>query len=187
MNLKKREKWLIILMVIAIAIWAFDRFYYMSRKKQLATWKEEIQAADVRLKESSILMKSIEKIEGEVSRMEERIETRGQKVIKGGEVKAFLKHLAKESGRLHMKVLSIAPMEAAKAPSGKGETPSMPYEKVPVVLVLQSEFYPLEDYLKGLEELPFQMDVSRIEVERVDENFPSLKVTIGVNIYTQPI
>ncbi len=171
-------------MVIAVGILAFDQFYYMPQKRRMKMWKEDIRVADLKMKESSILTKGVETIEAEVSRMEYRLRAQGHRTVKGGELKAFLKHLAGESERLHMKVISIAPQDAGKAlPAEKRETTPLPYERVPVVLVLQSGFYSAGDYLKGLEDLPFHVEVSRLRVERVEETFPSLKVTIGLNIY----
>ena len=76
MKLQKRERWLVALMVIAVGILAFDQFYYMPHKKKVTLWKEEIRAADLKLKESSILMKGAETIEAEVSRMEKRLGAR---------------------------------------------------------------------------------------------------------------
>jgi Tfp pilus assembly protein PilO len=187
MKLQKRERWLVALMVIAVGILAFDQFYYMPQKRKLKMWKEEIRAADLKLKESSVLMKGVETIEADLSQMEKRLGAQGGRTVKGGELKAFLKHLAGESARLHMKVISIAPQDAGKAPPAvKKEAPPVPYERVPVVLILQSGFYSVGDYLKGLEDLPFHVDVSRLRVEREEETFPSLKVTITLNIYVRP-
>ena len=42
MVVKKREKILIFFAILAVAIWAFDRFYYTPQKKKITTLKEEL-------------------------------------------------------------------------------------------------------------------------------------------------
>ncbi len=184
MKLKTRERLLVTFMVIAMGIWAFDSFYYTPQKKKLTRWKEEIQIADIQLKESLILAKGLEVSEAEVSQMEKRLEALGPSTSKGGEFKAFLKHLAKESERLHLKIISIAPqVENRTSPKEKGESPAPPYAKVPVLLVLHSDFYSLGDFLKSIEDLPLPLDVKGLQVEKAEEIIPLLKATIGLTLY----
>ena len=172
-------------MAIAISIWAYDQLYYSPRKREITRWKEEIKTADTKLNESLILTKGLEITETEVSRMEKRLEALGPKTPKGGEFESFLKHLAKESERLHLRVISISPQDEDRiTPKEKGETPPSLYEKVPVLLVLHSGFYSLGDFLKGIEELPLPVYISGIQVEKVEEIFPLLKATIGLTIFT---
>ena len=185
MKLKNREKLLVTFMAIAIGIWAFDTFYYTPQTKTIARWKEDIKSADLKLKESQILDKGLEAGEVEVSQMEKRLEALGPRASKGGEFEALLKHLAKESERLHLKIVSIAPQgENRISPKEKGESPPSPYAKVPILLVLHSDFYSLGDFLKGIEDLPLPLGISGLQVEKVAEIDPLLKATIGLTLYT---
>jgi len=93
MVLKKREKILIFFVIIAVAIWAFDRFYYTPQKKKITTLKEEINAADVKLKESVLFTKGVETVEAEVARLENELQRLSDKMLRGEEFRAFLKHL----------------------------------------------------------------------------------------------
>ena len=185
MKLKNREKLLVTFMAIAIGIWAFDTFYYTPQTKTIARWKEDIKSADLKLKESQALDKGLEAGEVEVSQMEKRLEALGPGAEKGGEFKSFLKHLAQESERLHMKIISIAPREGGRiSPKETGKPPPSSYVKVPILLVLHSEFYSLGAFLKGVEDLPLLVDVSGLQIERVEETFPLLKATIGLTLNT---
>jgi len=184
MKLKSREKVLVAFMVVAIGIWAFDQFYYTPQKRKIKILKEEIQNSDLKLKESLVLAKGLEITQTEVSQMEKKLDLLGRKPMKGGEFKAFLRHLAKESERLHMKTISIAPQEEGRNSSKENEeNPPSPFEKVPVQLVLHSDFYSLGDYLKGIEGLFLPVYISGIQIEKVEEIFPLLKATIGLTIY----
>jgi Tfp pilus assembly protein PilO len=185
MKLKNREKLLVTFMVIAIGIWAFDTFYYTPQKKTMTRWKEDIKSADLKLKESQTLDKGLEASEVEVSQMEKKLEALGPRGSKDGEFEALLKHLAKESERLHLKIVSIAPqVENRISPKEKGESPPSPYGKVPILLVLHSDFYSLGDFLKGIEDLPLPLGISGLQIEKVEEINPVLKATIGLTLYT---
>ena len=184
MKLSRRETLLVTFMVIAIGIWAFDQFYYSPQKRKMVRLREEIQSADLKLQESLILTKGLETTEAEVSQLEKRLEAFVPKTVKGGEFEAFLNHLARESQRLHMKIVSIAPQkEAGISPKEHGENSLPPYEKVPVSLVLHSGFYSIGDYLKSIEELPLLLDITRVRIEKEEEIFPLLKATITLTLY----
>ncbi len=62
MTLKTREKILITVVVIAVAIWAFDRFYYTPQKAKILRLKNEVRTADLKLRESQIFAVAVEKI-----------------------------------------------------------------------------------------------------------------------------
>ena len=49
MVLKKREKILIFFVILAVAIWVFDRFYYTPQNKKIKTLREEAKSADAKI------------------------------------------------------------------------------------------------------------------------------------------
>ncbi len=184
MALKKREKILIFFVLIAAAVWAFDRFYYRPQEKKMKGLREEIKAADQRIKESSLFDQGLERIEAEVSQLEKEFERLSQKMLRGDEFRAFLKHLGSESERLRMKMVSMNTEEEMPAPpEGKGSPPEDRYRKVGIEMVLHSGFYALWTYLRGIEELPFLVAVEELEVERVGEGASPLKVTMGLSVF----
>ena len=65
---------MIVLAVIAIAIWAFDRFYYTPQIHKMKRLKAEVKAADLKLNESLMVGKGVETLEAEVLRQERRTE-----------------------------------------------------------------------------------------------------------------
>lgn len=184
MKLKRREKILIIFVPIAMAIWAFDYFYYAPQTKNIRRLKEEIKQADLKLAESLPLIKGIQLLEVDVLRQEEELKRLKERTSKGDEFRTFLKHLAKESDPLQMKVISILPQEEKQhTPEGKKEaTPSL-YKRVNIQVVLHSTFSKLGTYIKGIEELPFLISIENLRVERNEESHPLLKITMGLNIY----
>jgi hypothetical protein len=50
-------------------------------------------------------------------------------------------------------------------------------------MVLHSTYTKLGAYLKGIEELPFLINVDNLQVEKNEEVQPLLKVTIGLSMY----
>jgi hypothetical protein len=184
MTLKSREKILLFFVIIAVAIWAFDHFYYTPQKKRIMTLKDEVKAADLKLKESVIFTKGVETIEAEVSRLEEELKKLSERMLRGEEFRAFLKHLGKDSDRLQMKMVSLTSQEEKiSLPEGKKGTSALQYKKVAIHMVLHSTFPALRTYLKGIEELPFLVMVDNLQVERTGETTPFLKVTMGLSVY----
>ena len=182
--LKSREKILIVLVVIAIAIWAFDHFYYTPQSRKIKMLKAEVKAADLKLNESLLLAKGVETLEAEVLRQEGELKRLSERTLKGEEFRTFLKHLARESDPLQMKVISLIPQEEKlPLPEGKKETSASQYRKVSVQMVLHSTYSKLGTYLKGIEELPFLIHVDNLQVERNEEVQPLLKVTMGLSMY----
>ena len=120
MALKSREKILIIFVLIAVSIWAFDRFFYVPQKKKILVLKEEIKAVDLKLNEYLLLSKGMETVETEVARLDKELEKFPKRTLKGEEFRAFLRHLARSSSRLQMKMISLNPQE---------EKSSLPEEK----------------------------------------------------------
>jgi hypothetical protein len=184
MTLKSREKMLLLFVIFAVFIWGFDRFYYTPQSRRLSTLKEEVKTADLKIKETILITKGVETAEGEVSRLEHELKRLNERILRGEEFRAFLKHLGKESGRLQMKMISLTSQEEkVPLPEGKKEPSPFQYKKVTIHMVLHSSFDALRTYLKGIEELPFLVAVDQIQVERLGERTASLKVTIMLSVY----
>jgi hypothetical protein len=184
MVLKKREKILIFFVIIAVAIWAFDQFYYTPQKKKIVTLKEEVKTADLKLKESVLFTQGVETVEAEVGRLEKELQRLSDKMLRGEEFRAFLKHLGSESDRLQMKMVSMTTQEEKPSqPEGKKGPSAFQYRRVAIQMVLHSRFNGLRTYLKGIEELPFLVAVDRLEVERIGDGTSFLKVTMGLSVF----
>jgi Tfp pilus assembly protein PilO len=184
MVLKNREKMFIVFAAIAIAIWAFDHFYYAPQSRNIQRLKAEVKAADLKLEESLVLAKGVETLEAEVLRQEEELKRLSERILKGEEFRTFLKHLARESDPLQMKVISLIPQEERLLPlEGKKEASASSYRKVSVQVVLHSTYAKLGAYLKGIQELPFLIHVNNLQVERSEEVQPLLKVTMELGMY----
>ena len=185
MAVKSREKILLYFVIIAIAIWAFDLFYYTPQKKRISILKEEIKAADLKLKESSVFTQGVETLETEVSRLEKDLRGVNERTLTGGEFRAFLKHLATDSDRLQMKMVSLSPQEEKITSLEQKKPASAPqYKKVTVHMVVHSTYASLESYLKKLEDLPLLIRVEHLQIERSEEILPFLKVTMGLSVLT---
>jgi Tfp pilus assembly protein PilO len=185
MKLKSREKILIVLAAMAIAVWVFDSFYYTPQSQKIQRLKAEVLAADLKLNESLVLAKGVETLDREVLREEGELKRLSERILKGEEFRSFLKHLAKESDPFQMKVISLIPREE-KLPSLEGNKEISPtqYRKVSIQMVLHATYAKLETYLKGIEELPFLIHVDSIQIEKSEEVQPLLKVTMGLSMYT---
>jgi Tfp pilus assembly protein PilO len=184
MVLKGREKILAVLAIIAIAIWAFDHFYYTPQTHKISRLKADIKAADLKLNESLLVAKGMETLEAEVLRQEGELKRLSERTLKGEEFRTFLKHLARESDPLQMKVISLNPQEEKlPPPEGKKEASASQYRRVSVQMVLHSTYAKLGTYLKGIEELPFLINVDNLQVEKEEGVQPLLKVTMGLSMY----
>ena len=184
MVLKNREKIFIILAVIAIAFWAFVTFYYAPQSRKIKALKAELKAADLKSDESLLVAKGVETLEVEILRQEEALKRLGERTLRGEEFRTFLRHLARESDSPQMKVISLTPQEEnLPPPEGKKEGSASQYRRVTVQMVLHSTYGKLGTYLKGIEELPFLINVDNIQMEKIEEVQPFLKVTIGLSMY----
>ncbi|NWG04045.1 MAG: hypothetical protein HXY44_14425 [Syntrophaceae bacterium] len=184
MKLKSREKILAGLAVLAMAIWAFDHFYYTPQARKIQMLKAEIKEADLKLTEYQQIAQGVEFLESEILRREEEFKKVSQRMLRGEEFRTFLKHLAGESMPPQMKVISLIPQEEIVPSSeGKKEISGSHYKKVNIKMVLYSTFSKLGTYMKGIEELPFLIHVDSLQVEKNEEVHPLLKVTMGLGMY----
>lgn len=187
MSLKSREKALLLFAVIAIAILVFDQIYYTPQSRKIARLREEIRATELKLNESLQLTKGIETVETEVSLLEKELQGLKGRGLSKERFEAFLRHLAKESSRLQLKMVSLVTQEEGTSPrEEKKESSSSQYKKVNLQMVLHSDFISLGRYLKTIEELPFLVVIHNLHVERDEKIFPLLKVTLGVTVYLIP-
>jgi Tfp pilus assembly protein PilO len=183
MKLKSREKMLLIFACIAVAILLFDRVYYFQRSRRISALKEEIRSIETQLHEWNLYSKGLEEVRAEVERLEKELQSRNEKILRGEEFRAFLKHLARESDPSQMRILSITPIEENPSPQEEGKKePSPPYRKVNVKMVFQSTYPKLRSYLKGIEELPFMVRLQSLQVERREEESPLLNVKMSLNL-----
>ncbi len=190
MALKSREKILIIFVSIAIAIWGFDRFYYTPQSRKILQFKEEIKAADQKMEQFLLLTKGVETVEAEVTRLEKELKGLSERTLKGEEFRAFLRHLARESNALPMKIISLTPLEEKLSlpvgsdsyREGKKES-TFQYRKVTIQMVLHSTYTKLGIYLKDIEKLPFLVNVDSLQIERNEEILPLLKITMGLSMH----
>jgi len=183
MKLKSREKILIFFVIIAIAIWAFDRFYYTPQKKKITELKEEIKATDLKLQETLIFTQGVETTEAEVSRLEKELQEVTEKTLKGEEFREFLKNLGSESDRLQMKIVSLTIQEEKLSPpEGEQATSASKFKRVMVKMLLNSTYNSLGAYVKRLGELPFLVSVDNLQIERNEEVLPLLKVNMGLSV-----
>jgi len=175
---------LLIFVLIAIMIWVFDRFYYTPQSRKILVFKGEIKAADLKMDQFLLLTKGVETVEAEVTRLEKEKRGLSERTLKGEEFRAFLRHLARESDSLQMKIISLNPQEE-KLPllEGKKESSTFQYRKVAIQMVLHSTYTKLGIYLKEIEKLPFLINVDNLQIERNEEIQPFLKVTMGLSMH----
>ena len=184
MKLKNREKILIVFAAIAVVFWAFVTFYFNPQVRKIKALKAELKAIDLKSNESLLVAKGVETLEAEILSQEEALKRLDERTLRGEEFKTFLKHLAKESDSSQMKVVSLIPQEEdLPPPEGKKEKSTSQYRRVTVQMVLHSSYYKLGSYLKGVEELPFLINVDNIKIERIEEAQPLLKVSLGLSMY----
>lgn len=183
MKLKSREKILIFFVITAIAIWAFDRFYYTPQKKKIMELREEIKAADLKLQEALMFTQGVETAEAEVSRLEKGLQEVTERTLKGEEFRTFLKNLGIESDRLQMKIVSLTLQEEKLSPPERERvTSAFQYKRVMIKILLRSTYNSLWAYLKRIEELPFLVSVDNLQIERSEEVLPLLKVNMGLSV-----
>jgi len=102
------------------------------------------------LNEFLLVAKGVETLETEVLRQEGELKRLSERTLKGEEFRTFLKHLAKESDPLQMKVISLIPQEEKlPLPEGKKETSASQYRKVSVQMVLHSTYTKLGVILRS--------------------------------------
>jgi Tfp pilus assembly protein PilO len=184
MTLKSREKILIIFAVIAVAVWVFNHFYFTPQTHKIKALKAELKSVDLKSDESLLVAKGVETLEAEILRQEEALKRLSERTLKGEEFKTFLRHLAKESDSFQMKVISLTPQEEnLPPPEVKKEGFPSQYKRVSVQMVLHSTYYKLGSYLKGIEELPFLINVDNIRIEKAEETRPLLKVSMELSMY----
>lgn len=184
MALKRREKILLVGVLIAAAVFLFDRFFDTPINRKISSLKGEVKAADAKLSELALLSKGLETAEIEILRLEEELKGLSGRTLRGEEFRAFLRHLARESDPLQMKVISITPSEEKLLqPEEKKGTIPPDARKVTVQLVLHSTFAKIESYLKGIEELPFLIQIEGLQIERNEEAQPLLKATLSLKMY----
>jgi Tfp pilus assembly protein PilO len=184
MKLTNREKIFIVLAGIAAIFWAFVTFYYAPQNRKIKALEEDLKAVDLKSEESKLVTKGVETLEAEVLRQEEALKRLSERTLRGEEFRAFLRHLARESDSPGMKMISLIPQEeSVPPPEGQKEHSAPQYRRVTVQMVLHSTFAKLETYLKGIEQLPFLINVDNIQMERIEEIQPFLKVTIGLSMY----
>jgi Tfp pilus assembly protein PilO len=184
MKLKSREKILMVFVVLALVIWAFDHFYYTPQARKIQRLKAEVKEADLKLTESLLIAQGVESLEAEILRREEELKRLSERTLRGEELRTFLKHLARESDSLQMKVISLTPQEEKlPSPEGKKETSTSQYKKVNIQMVLHSTYSKLGTYIKGVEELPFLIHVDSLQGQKNEEVQSLLKVTMGLSIY----
>ena len=187
MALKSREKLLLLFASIAIAILVFDQIYYTPQNRKILRLKEEVRAAELKLNESLQLTKGIETVETEVSRLEKELHGLKGHALSKERFEAFLRHLARESSRLQLKMVSLVTQEeGTSSREEKKESSSSQYKKVNLQMVLHSDFNALGNYLRAIEGLPFLVAIHNLHAERDDKLFPLLKVTLGVTVYLVP-
>ncbi len=185
MVLRNREKIMIFLAILAAAIWAFDHFYYMPQKKKILELKAELAAVDSKLTQAMAFRQGVETTEREIGRLEKEMQVYRARLLRGEELRTFLKQLAKDSEQLRIKIISLSPQEA-KLPEEvepKGKTGE--YKKVIVRMIMWATYPSLERFIGNIELLPFLISVDQLKIERKEEKYPNLLVTLemGVQIY----
>lgn len=185
MKLKRREKILLLFCLIAVSFYFFDLFYYKPRLRKIKTVEKECKDIENKLQELSLLIKEKEIVNERLKELEDKLKELNEKTLKGNEFKAFLNHLAKESNPILMKIISLKPAEEEISPEKDREKIGLvgKLKKVNVNMVLHSAFYKLKNYINEIENLPFLIQIGGLQVERDEEIYPLLKVTLNISLF----
>ncbi len=186
MKLKRREKILLLFCLIAVSFYFFDLFYYKPRGKRIKTIEGEIKAIDNKIQELTLLTKGIETLSSKVKELEDKLRGVNEKPLKGEEFKAFLNHLAKESNPRLMRVISLKPVEEEITTDKDGERIGSKIKKISISMILYSTFQKLQGYINEIEKLPFLIHIEGLQVERDEEIYPLLKITLKINLFISP-
>jgi len=182
MRLKKREKILLVLGLIAISFYIFDLFYFTPRSRRVKALEGEIKATELKLQELTLLTKGMENIDKKLENLENKLKGISEKTLKGNEFRVFLNHLAKESDPIGMRIISIKPIEETDIAKTEVEI-GLPLKRLNIQLILHSTFSRLENYLKSISNLPLLIYIDYLQLERNEEIYPFLRANLNISIY----
>ncbi len=185
MVLRNREKIMIFLAILAVAIWAFDHFYYMPQKTKILQLKTEIAALDAKINQALAFRQGVETMQHEITRLEKETQVYRERLLRGNELRSFLKQLAQDSNQMAIKIVSLSPQETKLPGEVEQKGKAGEYKKVAVQMVMWATYHSLESFLKNLERLPFLISLDYLKMERQGDKYPYLLITleIGVQIY----
>ncbi len=169
--------------IIALAIWVFDWFYYTPQRREILKLKDQIKGADRNASEFAAFTLGAAALEAEVARLEEGRRELIRRTLHGEEFKAFLKHAAHYSDLLQIKVVSVKFQEEKVAlPGEKKGGPGFQPRSIAVQMVLHSSYTSLGAYLKAIEELPFLVSVDNLQMKKDEAHQPLFYVTMGLTM-----
>ncbi|MFH0787769.1 MAG: hypothetical protein V2B13_09160 [Pseudomonadota bacterium] len=185
MVLKTREKIILGVAILAGVVMGFDTFFVRPKNKELAALRTEVLEANEKLTEITTSMAGLQAVKKRVEEKRKEKEFVSGRISDARQLSLLLDQMGKESQR---KQIDLMQLNINYAPSGgpaeaKGKPQSGPFKKVALDVGLRAGYGAIGPYLDSIQSLPIFMEVETIDINRKEEIFPKLEITIQQSLY----
>lgn len=186
MVLKTREKIILGVAVLAGVVMGFDTFFVRPKNKELAALRTQVLEANEKLTEITTSMAGLQAVKKRVEEKKKEKEFVSGRISDPRQLSLLLDQMGKESQR---KQIDLVQLNINYAPTGgpaeaKGKPPlSGSFKKVALDVGLRAGYGAIGPYLDSIQSLPIFMEVEKVDINRKEEIFPKLEITIQQSLY----
>lgn len=185
MVLKTREKIILAVAILAGVVMAFDTFFVRPKNKELAALRTQVLEANEKLTEITTSMAGLQAVKKRVEEKRKEKEFVSGRISDARQLSLLLDQMGKESQR---KQIDLMQLSINYAPSGgpaeeRGKPLSGPFKKVALDVGLRAGYGAIGPYLDSIQSLPIFMEVEKVDINRKEEIFPKLEITIQQSLY----
>jgi Tfp pilus assembly protein PilO len=164
-------------------LWAFFTFVYTTKKGKIDALKVEIEMDRQSWKTMEAAAADLEGLEAEILKERERLALMKSKLSSERRVVQILRQLSEETRRLDITLLSLSSVRKQQESEGRREGVASRYGKQVIAVTMRCPYGVLSSYLKRLGGLPFYVEIEDVTIERLEEYYPNLLVSLALSTY----
>ena len=188
MVLKTREKIFMGVAIFVGIVMGFDQFGTQPKKKEVQVLQKEVQEYNEKLASVTLSLTGLNTLKKRVEEKRKQKESLTGRIADARQVTLLLDQMGKESQRNKIDLVQLTINEPS--PGGQAEekekSKSGSIKKVVLNVGLLGDYGTVGPYLESIQTLPIFMEIERVGIQRKEETFPKLEVTLQQNLFISP-
>ncbi|MCP4713605.1 MAG: type 4a pilus biogenesis protein PilO [Deltaproteobacteria bacterium] len=158
LSLSEREKWMALVVAIAVIYFVFDYWIYMPQTQQLKELKKQIETTSTETQGLLSNIRDPRSLVAEVEVLQKKLVFLEEKIPLDGRTGPFLEQIARTCQQLQMEIITMKPQET--------DTDAADFKRVAVQIRLKSNFKTINRFMQEIKKLPVLTIVDELEIRK---------------------